>query len=372
MNGALHAHSHLVDGCEIEQSVLLSTCTTGHLAASSHRAMFGAAAQPTPQQRSDAPPIRCVLRRSPEAGFGISIADNEDSEAVVTKVHSRQAREAGVETGAIIVRVAGYDVERQGLAGVQEAVALSRSSFETEFVFRMGEPLPEEVSEEEMQAATVLQARFRGYRSRQQGAQQLYLSARKDMSASSAGGLWGDVRYEWGVDKHDAMLERLETIEHEIHRASMELSGASNRRAVKMRERAPLAVGRSGSSSYWDSRTGAWSRPNSTLADSVHDPPAPPSAEPAPAGNKLFEPGSIMAAWDGSLATTARRQNLPPPPLETLVAPDRAGAGGKAAPRRSLSRSLAVTATEPSVRGLGSGGGSSGSGSLKVNRRTQL
>ena len=76
--------------------------------------------------------------------------------------------------------------------------------------------------------------------------------------------------------------------------------------------------------------------------------------------------------WDGSLATTARRQNLPPPPLETLVAPDRAGAGGKAAPRRSLSRSLAVTATEPSVRGLGSGGGSSGSGSLKVNRRTQL
>ena len=331
--------------------------------------MFGAAQELSTTTAREAPPVRVVLRRS-EAGFGIAIADNEALDAVVTKVQSQQARAAGVEPGAIVVRVAGYDVEGQGLAGVQEAVALSRSSFETEFVFRMGEPLPAQVTEEEMQAATVLQARFRGYRSRQNVAQQQYESARQEQ-LGSAGGLWGDVRYEWGVDRHDAMLERLETIETEIHRASMDMSGASNRRAAKMRERAPLAAGRSGSSSYWDSRTAGWSRPNSTFADSSHGLPKAPSAEPAAARPGGFQPGSIMAAWDGSIATTARRQNLPPPPLETLIAPGVAGFGANSPavrPRRSLSRSLAATAAEPSVRGLGSSGG----GSLTVNRRTQL
>jgi hypothetical protein len=106
-----------------------------------------------------------VLRRNEETGFGISIAENEHGDVIITDVASVHARQAGAESGAVILRVAGYDVEGRGLEAVHQAVALSPSAHQTEFVMRLGEELPPVITHEDVRAATVLQASFRGQRS---------------------------------------------------------------------------------------------------------------------------------------------------------------------------------------------------------------
>jgi hypothetical protein len=314
--------------------------------------MLGAARDVSAGPAREQVAVRVVLHRSEENGFGISIADNEDGDAVITEVTSRQAREAGVEPGAIILRVSGYDVERQGLAGVKQAVALSPSSLQTEFVLRLGEPLPPVVTEAEMQAAVVMQSRYRGHRSRQQLAQQQYEDARQ-RQLGSAGGLWGDVRYEPGADRHDAILERLETMEHEIARASTDLSLASSRREAKLRERVPLAAGRAGSSAYYDSRTARWSRPNTALASrhggsSTADGVSGVEAKRQPGE---FQPGLLMAAWDKSHAASARRLGLSPPPPLPRVAAAAAAAAAVAATSTTSATIAAPVSTSASAPG---------------------
>ena len=172
----------------------------------------------------------------------------------MTEVHSREALRLGIHPGAVILRVAGYDVAGRGRGGVQEAIGLSHDSFETEFVMEIGGEAPgPAVTEEEQKAATVLQSRFRGHRVRQQAAQRQYETARAQQLGLGEG-LWGGIRYEWGTDRHETLLDRLESIERRIHRQGAEALAAGGQRAARMRERAPIAAGREGSSTYWDSR----------------------------------------------------------------------------------------------------------------------
>jgi len=172
----------------------------------------------------------------------------------VTEVHSREALRLGIHPGAVILRVAGYDVAGRGRGGVQEAIGLSHDSFETEFVMEIGGEAPgPAVTEEEQKAATVLQSRFRGHRVRQQAAQRQYETARAQQLGLGEG-LWGGIRYEWGTDRHETLLDRLESIERSIHRQGADALAAGGQRAARMRERAPIAAGREGSSTYWDSR----------------------------------------------------------------------------------------------------------------------
>ena len=172
----------------------------------------------------------------------------------MTEVHSREALRLGIHPGAVILRVAGYDVAGRGRGGVQEAIGLSHDSFETEFVMEIGGEAPgPAVTEEEQKAATVLQSRFRGHRVRQQAAQRQYETARAQQLGLGEG-LWGGIRYEWGTDRHETLLDRLESIERSIHRQGADALAAGGQRAARMRERAPIAAGREGSSTYWDSR----------------------------------------------------------------------------------------------------------------------
>ena len=60
----------------------------------------------------------------------------------MTEVHSREALRLGIHPGAVILRVAGYDVAGRGRGGVQEAIGLSHDSFETEFVMEIGGEAP--------------------------------------------------------------------------------------------------------------------------------------------------------------------------------------------------------------------------------------
>lgn len=309
--------------------------------------------------------VRVVLWRSEESGFGIEIAENEEGDVVVTAVNSAHAHEAGAREGAIILRVAGCDVERRGLEAVYQTIALF-GDLQTEFILRLGQPMPPAITQEDVQAATVLQRTFRGHRERQNLAQQQYDVARRE--AVSSGGSWGEVKYELGRDEHDSLLERLEAMEHEIKTASTDLS--RQQRGARSRARVPLAAGRAGSSTYLDSRTALWSRPNTALAPSRS---ASGRADEAQRRPGEFQPGQLMSAWDQSQATTARRKGLPVPDQSAAVqlaattgvragshearavsgtrsAHPRSGLSSKssipaapAAPRRSLSKSLAAT-----------------------------
>lgn len=324
--------------------------------------MFGCGAPAPGATGAELEIVRVVLRRSEESGFGISIAENEEGGVVITDVDSAHAREAGAAVGAVILRVAGYDVERQGLEAVHQAVALSPSSLQTEFVMRLGEALPPVVTQEDVRAATVLQASFRGHRDRQKLAQQQYDEARRQ--AESSGGLWGEVKYELGRDEHDSLLERLETMEHEIQSANTDQSLTRHRRGARSRARVPLAAGRAGSSTYLDSRTALWSRPNAALS-----PRSSRASERADGAHRQpgdYQPGQLMSAWDQSQATNARRKGLPMPTQSAAV--QRAATTGmhnashetsamSASPRRSLSQSLAATL------------GSSDEGGLRVGQR---
>ena len=310
--------------------------------------MFGAGSPAPGSMGPELVTVRVVLRRSEASGFGISIAENEEGSVVITDVDSAYAREAGAAVGAIILRVAGYDVERQGLDAVHQAVALSPSSLQTEFVMRLGEALPPVVTQEDVRAATVLQASFRGHRDRQNLAQQQYDEARRQ--AESSGGLWGEVKYELGKDEHESLLERLETMEHEIQSASMDRSLARHQGGARSRARVPLAAGRAGSSTYLDSRTALWSRPNAALAPrSSH---ASERADVAHRQPGMYQPGQLMSAWDQSQATNARRKGLPVPTqaaaVQRVAATSMRSASHEtsamsASPRRSLSKSLAAT-----------------------------
>ena len=286
------------------------------------------------------------------------------SDAVVTEVHSREALRLGIHPGAVILRVAGYDVAGRGRGGVQEAIGLSHDSFETEFVMEIGGEAPgPAVTEEEQKAATVLQSRFRGHRVRQQAAQRQYETARAQQLGLGEG-LWGGIRYEWGTDRHETLLDRLESIERRIHRQGTDALAAGGQRAARMRERAPIAAGREGSSTYWDSRTslgllaplsgflapglrkqptgtGEWSQPNSLLRGSGVKSHSRPARVARRDGQVL--PGEIMAAWDGSEATLARRGGELRP-TGGGEAGSRATSGRHRGPRRSLSASLAALA----------------------------
>lgn len=273
---------------------------------------FGA---PTPSEAPELVTVRAVLWRNEETGFGISIAENEHGDVIVTDVASVQARQAGAEPGAVILRVAGYDVEGRGIEAVHQAVALSPSAHQTEFVMRLGEELPPVVTQEDVRAATVLQASFRGHRARQKLAKQQYDDARRQQVESS-GGLWGEVRYELGRDEHDSLLDRLEAMEHEIQRASTELSLARHQRGARSRARVPLAEGRAGSSAYLDSRTARWSRPNVALTPSRSSRASGCVDEVGRGAERPpgeFRPGQLMSAWDQSRVTDARRKGLPAP-----------------------------------------------------------
>jgi hypothetical protein len=264
---------------------------------------FGA---PAASEAVELATVRAVLRRNEETGFGISIAENEHGDVIITDVASVHARQAGAESGAVILRVAGYDVEGRGLEAVHEAVALSPSAHQTEFVMRLGEELPPVITHEDVRAATVLQASFRGHRARQKLAKRQYDDARRQQ-VDSSGGLWGEVRYELGRDEHDGLLDRLDAMEHEIQRATTELSA------------------------YLDSRTARWSRPNAALAPSRSSLASGRVDEDGRGAERRpgeFQPGQLMSAWDQSRVTDARRKGLPAPTQSAGTVHEHAAAAG--------------------------------------------
>ena len=288
---------------------------------------FGA---PAASEAVELATVRAVLRRNEETGFGISIAENEHGDVIITDVASVHARQAGAESGAVILRVAGYDVEGRGLEAVHQAVALSPSAHQTEFVMRLGEELPPVITHEDVRAATVLQASFRGHRARQKLAKRQYDDARRQQ-VDSSGGRWGEVRYELGRDEHDGLLDRLDAMEHEIQRATTELSLARHQRGARSRVRVPLAEGRAGSSAYLDSRTARWSRPNAALAPSRSSLASGRVDEDGRGAERRpgeFQPGQLMSAWDQSRVTDARRKGLPAPTQSAGTVHEHAAAAG--------------------------------------------
>lgn len=288
-----------------------------------------------------------VLQYTPEHKFGIEIADNDHGDVWVTSVNTAQARDAGVEEGDIILKVAGTNIEGRGAVEVQRATALSSSAVGCEFVMRPGKPLA--VRKKEHYNATVIQAHCRGHRARVRLRRQQYDEQRRKVESSGD----FDVQCQFGVikDSHDVVLERLETIEYRIQRATTDLS--QTRRAASARGRVPIAAGRSGSSTYLDSRTGRWSRPNTVLADSRSSDSSARALEHRAEQERRpgdFHAGQLMSAWDQSQATAARRKGLPASNqadvsghVAVVGLSPKQSAAAVASPKRSLSKSLAAT-----------------------------
>jgi hypothetical protein len=291
------------------------------------------------------------LPRSSDGQLGVELAEGMDGNAVVMRVVSQAAIDAGIRADCVVLEVNGANVERRGPDGIRDVLAHSRSA-EVEFTVALarehwgnaagGEsvPLPGGgggESQAEHRAATLLQSRFRGHHTRllmHRAQKQADFDTAKAATTGSSGSNWGTVFGEVIEEDNpcDALVERLDEMRRrEVARkqaviASLGVNSAVHDGAARRSARAGGGGRSGGTSTYWDSRTARWSvgvcRPAMTAAAAVHE-----DARAEARRQREEASRSVLVAWDRhSRAVSARRTSYW---AEAATLEPAAGAGGR-------------------------------------------